>query len=180
MRRKYGAPFLEVHRCDLQLALVDRCRQLGVQVYLGQQVTGIDFELTEITSHTGTKYRGDLIVGADGLWSKCRDLFVGETERPRPTGDLAYRILLNIDDIPDPDLRELVEKPTMRLWAGPDCHVVAYTVKVGKAYNIALLRPDDIPEEVSRVTGSIEEMNQYFSHWDPTYDTLLVLCLVEN
>ncbi|PYH42368.1 uncharacterized protein BP01DRAFT_359459 [Aspergillus saccharolyticus JOP 1030-1] len=59
----------------------------------------------------GHSFSGDLIIAADGLWSKCRDAFVGRKDEPVPTGDLAYRIVLTADQITDPKLRSLVQNP---------------------------------------------------------------------
>ena len=44
MRRKYNAPFCDLHRVDLQVALYDRAKQLGVKVRLGARVADVDFE----------------------------------------------------------------------------------------------------------------------------------------
>ena len=41
MRRKYGAPFLESHRVDLQKFLYERAIHLGVSVRLGARVVKI-------------------------------------------------------------------------------------------------------------------------------------------
>jgi salicylate hydroxylase len=32
-----------------------------------------------------------------------------------------------------------------------------------------LLVPDDLPEEVARVEGNLEEMKKLFEGWDPVY-----------
>jgi salicylate hydroxylase len=99
MRSNYGSPFADVHRVDLQLALVDRAQELGVTFHLGQMVVNINFELAEIATDSGLKRRVDLVVAADGLWSQCRKLFLGTDDPPRPTGDLAYRVVLQLSSI---------------------------------------------------------------------------------
>jgi salicylate hydroxylase len=74
IRHKYGAPFSDCHRVDLQQALVKRAEELGVDVVLNAKVTNIDFgnalgrEAT-ITTEAGQGFVADLVVGADGLWS---------------------------------------------------------------------------------------------------------------
>lgn len=166
-RERYGAPFVDVHRVDLQLALLERAYQLGVKVELAQKVTAIDFDIPEITTERGTKARADLIVAADGLWSKCRDAFAGGGVVPKPTGDLAYRVVLNLDDIEDPELRDWVRKPSCHFWIGPRAHAVGYSLRGGRMYNIVLLVPDDLPEGVSRSPGSVDQMKALFEGWDP-------------
>ncbi|KAJ9131778.1 FAD binding domain-containing protein [Pleurostoma richardsiae] len=173
IRAKYDSPFIDVHRVDLQLSLYDRAKELGVQFKLGERVTNIDFDLPEVTTESGLKVRGDLVVAADGLWSQCRASFLGRNDPPRPTGDLAYRLVLDLDQITDPELRDWVSNPTVHFWVGPGCHAVGYSLRAGRQYNIVLLVPDDLPEGVSRQPGSVEEMMALFKGWDPTLSRFL-------
>ncbi|CAG9937421.1 unnamed protein product [Clonostachys rosea f. rosea IK726] len=167
IRKKYGAPFIDLHRVDLQLALYDKAKELGVQFKLGDRVKDIDFSISEVRTEAGAKYTGDLIVAADGLWSKCRSKFLGSEDKPMPTGDLAYRVVLDVKDIDDPELREWVERSTVHFWIGPGAHAVGYSMRGGQMYNIVLLTPDDLPSDVSRQAGSVEEMRELFNDWDP-------------
>jgi salicylate hydroxylase len=92
---------------------------LGVTVGLGARVAKVFPEISEIITEAGEKYAGDLIVGADGLWSRCREALLGQKDSPLPTGDLAYRIVLTLDQITDPELREWISKPSVHFWIGP-------------------------------------------------------------
>ena len=181
MRAKYGAPFIDLHRVDLQLALYDRARDLGVGFRLGQRVDWIDFDAAEITTQSGVRARADLVVAADGLWSRCRDCFLGGlADRPKMTGDLAYRVVLDLDQITDPDLREWVSKPSVHFWIGPGSHAVGYSLRAGRVYNLVLLVPDDLPVGVSRQPGSVEEMRELFKDWDPILNRFLDLVKTVN
>ncbi|KAF2108919.1 FAD binding domain-containing protein [Lophiotrema nucula] len=183
IRRKYGAPFADCHRVDLQQALVKRAKELGVQVLLNKRVIGLDFEAgvgdeegppcVSISLENGGTIEADLIVGADGLWSTCRSALLGVRDAPLPTGDLAFRIVLNIEQIQDEKLRKMVQEPAVRFWIGPDAHVVAYSMRGGSVYNVVLLVPDDLPESVARTEGSLEEMRGLFEGWDPVLTQLL-------
>lgn len=175
MQSRYGSPFIGLHRVDLHLALANRAKELGVKLQLGQRVANIDFSVPFIETAEGVKVEGDLIVAADGLWSTCRNLVLDIKDFPRPTGDLAYRIVLSIDEIEDPELREMVQKPSVNFWIGPRSHVVAYSVRAGTMYNIVLLVPDDLPEGVRRQPGSVEEMRALFDGWDPILSRFLKL-----
>jgi salicylate hydroxylase len=167
IRAKYNAPFVDLHRVDLQQALFARAQDLGCTFHMSQKVNRIDFDTTTVHTLAGEKYTGDLIIAADGLWSRCREAFVGKKDEPLPTGDLAYRIVLNADQISDPDLRDLVEKPEVHFWAGPGSHAVAYSLRGGKMFNIVLLVPDNLPPGISRQAGSVDEMRELFVGWDP-------------
>jgi salicylate hydroxylase len=171
IRRKYGAPFSDCHRVDLQQALVKKARELGVTVVLDAQVTDIDFG-NEAGDRARVKasdhvYDADLVVGADGLWSTCRSTMLGKRDTPMPTGDLAYRVVLNIDQVKSQKLRDMVQDFACRFWAGPDSHVVAYSLRGGKMYNVVLLVPDDLEEGVARTEGDLDEMKKLFEGWDP-------------
>jgi len=169
MRSKYGAPFVDMHRVDLQKMLFNRAIELGVSIRLGSRVATVkqDVSRPEIHLESGNTIQCDLVVGADGLWSRCRESLLGQKDSPLPTGDLAYRIVLELDKLKDPELREWVEKPACHFWVGPKAHAVAYSLRGGQMYNIVLLCPDDLPEDVARQAGSTQEMKELFAGWDP-------------
>lgn len=185
-RRKYGAPFADCHRVDLQQALVRRARELGVEVVLGARVVGLEFDVpledadeeeedagttrkqAQVKVEDGRIWEVDLVVAADGLWSTCRSVLLGRRDAPLPTGDLAYRIVLREEQIRhDEWLLSMVRTPGVRFWIGPDAHVVAYSMRGGSMYNVVLLVPDDLEEGVARVEGNTAEMRKLFEGWDP-------------
>ncbi|KAF3054872.1 3-hydroxybenzoate 6-hydroxylase 1 [Daldinia childiae] len=170
---RYGAPFWDLHRADLQETLVRRARSLGVDIRLGFDVQHVDFQHAAVVSLDGQKVQGDLILGADGLWSRTRSFLLQQQLTPTPTGDLAYRIILNLEDIKDPELRDLVSNPSVNFWIGPESHVVGYSLRQGRMYNLVLLRPDDLPEHVSRSAADVDEMRKLFEPWDPILNKLL-------
>ncbi|KAJ5390489.1 FAD-dependent monooxygenase OpS4 [Penicillium cataractarum] len=161
------APFVDLHRVDLQQGLYARAQDLGVTFHLGERIERVDFDTTTVHSVAGNQYTGDLIVAADGLWSQCREAFEGRKDEPLPTGDLAYRIVLTSDQVTDPTLKALVENPEVHFWVGPGAHAVGYSVRGGSMYNIVLLVPDNLPPGVSRQAGSVDEMKELFVGWDP-------------
>ncbi|KAI0904445.1 FAD binding domain protein [Ustulina deusta] len=173
MLQRYGAPFWDIHRADLQAALVRRARALGVDLEVGCEVEDVNFGQAIVTAQDGRKFRGDVILGADGLWSRTRNLMLQREVPPQPTGDLAYRIILDLEDIKDPELRRLVSNPSVNFWIGPNSHAVGYSVRQGLTYNLVLLRPDDLPVDISRAAADVEEMRKLFQHWDPTLTKLL-------
>ncbi|KAL4767836.1 hypothetical protein BDW60DRAFT_226324 [Aspergillus nidulans var. acristatus] len=176
IRQRYGAPFVDVHRVDLQQALYARAKELGIVVVLAERVKSIldarDAETSTATvlTESGNTYTADLVVAADGLWSRCRECLVNRKDEPLPTGDLAYRIVLHIDQISDPKLRAFVQNPQVHFWIGPGAHVVSYSMRGGNMINIVLLVPDNLPPGVSREAGSVEEMRGLFKGWDPVGD----------
>lgn len=176
MRKRYGAPFWDLHRVDVQRALADKAKSLGATIRLGARVADIDFDKPSLKLENGEELNADLIVAADGLWSKCREKFLAssnQSDSPLPTGDLAYRIVLTLDEVTDPELLEWIKNPSCQFWIGPGAHVVAYSLRGGHMFNIVLLVPDNLPSNVARQAGSLDEMRALFTDWDPVLNRFL-------
>jgi salicylate hydroxylase len=177
MRRKYDAPFWDLHRVDVQHALADRAAELGVDIRLNAKVEDIDFNDAVLTLAIGETFHADLLVGADGIWSKCRQKFLTANslaeDSPLPTGDLAYRIVLDVAEVTNQEVKDWISKPSCQFWIGPGAHVVAYSIRGGEVLNMVLLVPDDLPPDVARQAGSMEEMRAIFSNWDPMLNKFL-------
>ncbi|ODM16450.1 hypothetical protein SI65_07957 [Aspergillus cristatus] len=144
-----------------------RATQRRVTFHLNERVERLDFNTTTVHAVSGNTYSGDLLIAADGLWSRCRECFLGRKDEPLPTGDLAYRIVLSVEQIEDPELRKLVENPGVHFWVGPGAHAVAYSLRGGRVFNVVLLVPDNLPPGVTREAGSVETMRRLFGGWDP-------------
>ncbi|QSZ37050.1 hypothetical protein DSL72_009142 [Monilinia vaccinii-corymbosi] len=167
---RYGAPFWGMHRVDLQRALCARCDGLGVSIRLSSRVQSVDFENTTITLEGGKTVDGDVILCTDGIYSATRSQFLGIPCPPNPTGDLAYRIIIDKSTLCGPDaemLTAFIDSHSVNFWVGPDTHVVAYTMRGGDLFNIVLLCPDNLPPGLSRSTGDLDEMKRLFKGWDP-------------
>lgn len=171
---RYSAPYLHIHRADYHRILVVEAERLGVRLQLGSTVTKIDFEKALIQTKDKPDFHADLILGADGLKSICRESLLGHLDPPHLTGDLAYRIVINVEDMKThPDLRELVEKPAINYWMGPYGHVVCYLLQGGGLCNIVLICPDNLPEMTNTIKADLQEMREFFAGWDPKLKTLL-------
>ncbi|KAK7202442.1 hypothetical protein BZA70DRAFT_285789 [Myxozyma melibiosi] len=172
---KYGSPVADLHRVDLQRALYQRAIELGVTFHLGERVLSLETSKPRpvVCTQSGHQFSGDLVVAADGLWSKCREEFLHAKTSPLPTGDLAYRIVLTLDDIKSEKLREWVKNPEVHIWIGPGAHAVGYSLRAGQMYNIVLLVPDTLPQGVAKDEGNIEEMQALFNDWDPILTSFL-------
>ncbi|KAI2637441.1 FAD/NAD(P)-binding domain-containing protein [Xylaria nigripes] len=180
--RAAGAPFWDFHRANLHKALVTRATDLGTEIMTNARVES--FTIADDESHAtvfltdGREMGADLVVGADGINSKLRDVFLGKQDPPIPTGDLAYRLLLNTKDMmTDPDLRPFVDNPQVNYWVGPGAHAVHYILRGGELLNMVLLVPDDIPEgRANTMEGDAAEMRAHFEQWDPRLGKLAALC----
>ena len=87
-------------------------------------------EKAAVVLDDGKGMEADLVVGADGINSKMREVLLGRKDPPTPTGDLAYRLLLSTEEMKkDPELRSFVEDPQVNYWLGPDAHAGEYCMR---------------------------------------------------
>lgn len=139
---RYGAPYATIHRADLHQLLLDAVQaqgdvawHLGTPVdYFADGVQGVELTLQPATrEHGGSSLRratGQLLVGADGVWSRVRQHLLDDGPA-RPTGHLAYRALVAQSDLPTG-----LRSGQVTVWLGPHLHVVDYPVRAGDARNI--------------------------------------------
>ncbi|KAI1172223.1 FAD binding domain-containing protein [Nemania sp. FL0916] len=176
------APFWDFHRANLHKGLLTRATQLGAEVLTNAKVQNFTIDSDESSTTVfladGRTMTADLVVGADGINSKVREVFLGREDPPTPTGDLAYRLLLKTKDMmKDPDLRPFVDNPQVNYWVGPGVHAVNYILRGGELFNMVLLVPDDIPSgSANTIEGDVEEMRAHFRQWDPRLGKLAALC----
>lgn len=174
--RRYGSPYLHIHRADYHRVLVEKARDLGVDIILSSRVTGIDFETPKVLLAGGKAFAADLVIGADGLKSVCREALLGKKDPPRLTGDLAYRVIVPASEMRKHEsLRDIIESPAINYWMGPDSHCVGYLLKGGDLYNMVLACPDNLPELVNTAKADLREMREFFGAWDPRLKELLEL-----
>ncbi|KAF2847602.1 FAD binding domain-containing protein [Plenodomus tracheiphilus IPT5] len=183
--KECGTPFWDFHRANLHKGLLDRAISLGAKLTTKSRVTAIQYSpnpphnstLATAICANNTTHTADLIIGADGINSKCRELLLGHPDPPLLTGDLAYRLLLSTSSmLSDPDLAPFVTDPQVNYWIGPNAHAVNYVLRDGKLFNMVLLVPDDLPTHTNTLTGNVEEMRAQYTNWDPRIPKLLALC----
>jgi len=140
MRERFGAPYLAIARADLHTVLLDAVRaRPGIRLLVGRGAQEI------VNGEDGAEIRGesaggqqgslaaDLVIGADGLWSRARPA-LGDARAPLYSGYAAYRALLPAQARP----AGLGEGET-GLWLGPNGHVVLYPVAGGRALNLVVV-----------------------------------------
>ena len=145
-RTRWGAPYLVSHRADLQRALLNAvARHPDIELSTGIPVRDIDLEGDMPTLTVGAEaaelaIRGNLIVGADGVWSTIRALS-GKTGESRFVGLLAWRRTIPVDAPVAQSLRAACGDRNVTAFLHPGFHMVAYPVKAGAAINLAAFTP---------------------------------------
>lgn len=146
LQQRYGAPYATVHRADLHQLLLQAVEQTDATLRLGQSLEAFTPGPGGVQVHTaqGLALEGEALVGADGLWSRVRQLLLGDAV-PRVTGHLAYRALVAQQDLPG-----RLRSQQVTVWLGPRLHVVQYPVRGGQWLNVVGIvhgRVDGSPDD---------------------------------
>lgn len=96
LTEEFGAPTVALHRARLQEVLLAAAG--GVPLHLGATLTSYESDATGVTASfaDGTKARGRLLVGADGLRSAVRRQLLGDTPL-RYAGYTSWRGIADTD-----------------------------------------------------------------------------------
>lgn len=108
-----------IMRPVLARILSERVRALGVNVHLGQSFAAIDDkgDKVEITLTSGAVISADLVVGADGLFSKVRQTLFPDAPQPKYAGQSVWRAVLPRD--PEVDCVKIFVGPKVKLGFNP-------------------------------------------------------------
>jgi salicylate hydroxylase len=122
-----GTFYWDFHRANLHKCLLDRAIGLGAKMKVNARVSDVriaqNYETATILLQNGEEHIADLVVGADGINSRLREIMLGREDPPVLTGDLAYRLLLSTKEmLKDPELATFVTQPQVNYWLGPDAH----------------------------------------------------------
>jgi 2-polyprenyl-6-methoxyphenol hydroxylase-like FAD-dependent oxidoreductase len=129
--RRYGFPYLVIHRTDLHGLFLRGCQRVGVELLTGQLV--VDYQNTstgaQVRLADGRVEEAALVIAADGLHSTARQLLVGDTAVN--SAYVAYRGAVPIEDVQDFG----VARSDVVVYIGPRCHFVQYPLRGGEILN---------------------------------------------
>ncbi|WP_232384631.1 FAD-dependent oxidoreductase [Actinomadura violacea] len=131
LERRYGFPYLVIHRSDLHAMLLRACERAGVDLRTSQQVTACTntADGASVTLAGGRVEEARIVVAADGLHSVARKLIADD--EPVSSAYVAYRGTTPTASgrAADVDLSEVV------VYVGPRCHFVHYGLRGGELLN---------------------------------------------
>lgn len=130
VHRRYGAPYVVIHRSDLHGTLLRACQRLGVDLVTDVQVT--DYENVDggaAVLHAGGREVAPVVIAADGLHSTARPLL--SDDEPVNSAYVAYRGTVPVSEVDSDD----VSLDDVVVYVGPHCHFVQYGLRGGEMLN---------------------------------------------
>ncbi|KAI0399492.1 salicylate hydroxylase [Xylaria palmicola] len=132
------------HRGDYHTALLDAVADAGIEIRMGSEIVDYEDEAASqpaIILADGTRVSADIIIGADGIKSRARELVLGFSDAPKSSGYSCYRAYFPGADLKqDPMCREFVDHDCVNIWIGEDTHLVQNTLRNGDEFNWIVTR----------------------------------------
>jgi 3-hydroxybenzoate 6-monooxygenase len=165
--RRYGSPYMVIHRSDLHGLFLRACRDAGVELLTSQQVTscGNTAVGAEVRLASGGAHEADVVIAADGLHSVARKLLADDA--PVNSAYVAYRGAVPIEKVRENGISER----DVVVYIGPRCHFVQYPLRGGEMFNqVAVFEspkarageedwgtPDELDAAFTRACGTIQQ-----------------------
>lgn len=113
-------------------------------LYTSSRVTNVDTEKAIVTLKNGELIKADLVIGADGVYSKMRSFVSGRDSEIFGSGKAAFRFLVEREKaLKNPETASIVKQNgEMGVWHGSDRRVVMYPCDSNKLLNFACIHPD--------------------------------------
>ncbi|MDO6559308.1 FAD-dependent monooxygenase [Paraglaciecola chathamensis] len=174
IEKKFGAPYVHIHRADLHQVLHRAALSSGIHIsvnarvkrYQNLAIQGVN--QVQVYLDDGREMLADALIGADGIRSavKKQMLPLASVEF---TGQVAWRGTIDAQKVP----RNLV-KPEANLWIGPGAHLVSYYVRGGKEINvIAVQEQKQWTDTRWSVPGDVKTLRAAFVNWHSDVTQLL-------
>jgi salicylate hydroxylase len=171
VEKRWGAPYLHIHRADL----IDVLRgaaldQPDIALRTGAMVESYsqDQDTVAVSLVDGGEEQGDLLIGADGIHSTIRTQMLG-ADKPHFTGNVAWR-----GTVPIEALGEHAPDPNATIWLGRGKHVVTYRLRQGTLANfVGVVEHSKFRNESWSEEGAKAEALADFEGWHPIVTTMI-------
>lgn len=158
-RSRWKAPYGVLHRFTLQHALLAAVEAEPLcHLHLGARME--EPTLAALAAVTGRK--GELLIGADGVWSRTRATIGGA--RARFSGNSAWRFIL-----PRTALPGFLDPKAVTAYLAPRSHLVCYPLSDGDGFNMVAVAAGMRAEGWSSdgESAALRELQAQFADWHP-------------
>jgi salicylate hydroxylase len=160
----------QMHRADLQSLLTLAFTGAGGVLHLGHRLEGLETTGTGVKAvfANGAAAEGDLLIGADGLKSRVRDILW--EERPaRFTGQVAYRFLVPIEAG-----RPFLQFGRSAVFQGPGRVFNRYTIRQGTVINcVGIVKTDVWQDDGWSIAAARDDVRAGYDGWHPDVGGLI-------
>ncbi|MBO0733668.1 MAG: FAD-dependent monooxygenase [Methylocapsa sp.] len=173
--QRWRAPYLAVHRADLQRALLEAAAaEPAIRLMTGAEITGFERDgetvlAAFVQGAVVSKVTASCLIGADGVRSFVRQrLGFGSA---KPSGLVAWRALVDAARVPS-----AMRQNEIALWLGRGAHLVHYPLRDGTAINVVAVVHDDWRGSADDFWSSPGEgflLQAHFQGWDEAPKKLL-------
>ena len=163
LEKHYGAPYLCVHRGDFHALLIESLAPGTLE--FGKRLVDLEQKgpIVKLAFADGSRAEADLVIGADGVRSRCRELLVG-LKPPRYTGYVAHRCIFPTALLAGMELVDYMK------WWGPGAWLfLTYfiTSRREEFYIVTSSPQAEWPHETSSAPADLEEMREAFAGFHP-------------
>jgi salicylate hydroxylase len=167
-RDAFGAPFVGLHRADLQRLLADAVGD--EHLHLGCCVEALEERVwgMRVRCSSGASFDAGVVVGADGVHSLTRDWVTGGDE-PVYSGTSGFRGL-----VPAGQLSHM-PAGALQIWLGPGAHRVHYPIDGGRLINFLAVvdEPEEWTAPASMEPAEPGALLEAFAGWHPAVTELI-------
>lgn len=164
---RWSAPYGVVHRATLQRVLLEAVRANSLcRLHLGLR---LDLKQAD-DIRPYCDHRPDLVVGADGVWSRTRNLVPGAPQSVF-TGNVAWRLVVPFSEVPP-----VLPRNRVTAYMAPGAHLICYPLKDGGGFNMVAITSGVDPGETWGTNGEpkrVSALRSKFSKWHPSLQALL-------
>jgi salicylate hydroxylase len=161
------------HRGDYHEVLLNAVRDAGIPLHMGTEVVGFDEDKPSVVFADGREEAADIVIGADGIKSRTRELVLGFTDAPRSSGYSCFRAYFPGEHLrEDPACRAFADHDCVNIWIGADTHLVQNTLRGGREFNWIVTRAISHEKDVEITeswfqAGDMAEVERCIATLDP-------------
>ncbi|MFL6562267.1 MAG: FAD-dependent monooxygenase [Bacillus sp. (in: firmicutes)] len=168
-QKEFGQPYIVLHRSDLHRVLYEACqKRSNIKFFTNQtiQTAEQNGDTVTIVNQNGETFSAEAVIGADGVKSNMRKLFI--EDEPVNSAYVAYRGTIPIEEVANNSNLDLDD---VIMWIGPNLHLVQYPVRRGELYNqVVVFKSYDATVED---WGNPEELTRRFENTHPKVQNAL-------